>query len=89
VCASVCIMLACQKSKPFINLHLCPNYSAGVGDCARDVSTGPNVVPGDTVEALLGDNTSPCIPALVPAAVVPPFELAIGSGDSVRSIAIS
>jgi hypothetical protein len=82
-------MLACQKSKPFINLHLCPNYSAGVGDCSRGVSTGANAVPGDTVEALLRDGTSPSIPALAPAAVVPPFEPAIGSGDSVRSIAIS
>jgi hypothetical protein len=82
-------MLACQKSKPFIDLHPCPNYSASVGDCARDVSTGANTVPGDTVEALLGERTSSSVPTLVPVAVVPPFELASGSGDSVRSIAIS
>ena len=84
-------MLASQKSKPFINinLHLCPNYSAGVGDCARGVSTGANAVPGDTVEALFTDDTSPSIPALGAAAVVPPFEPGIGSGDSVRSILIS
>jgi len=84
-------MLACQKSKPFIdiNLHLCSNYSAGVGDCTRGASTGANAVPDDTVEALLGDSTSPSTPALAPAALVPPFEPAIGSGDRVRSIAIS
>ena len=82
-------MLACQKSKPLINLHLCPNYSAGVGDCARGVSTGANAVPSDIVEALLGEFTSPSIPTLAPAAVVPPFEPGIGSGDSVRSIATS
>jgi len=82
-------MLACQKSKPFISLHLCPNHSAGVGDCARGVSTGANAVPDDTVEALLSDGTSPSISARKPAAVVPPFEPGIGSGDSVRSIAIS
>jgi hypothetical protein len=82
-------MLACQKSKPFINLHLCPNYSAGVGDCGRGVSTGANAVPSDIVEALLNEVTSPSIPALAPAAAVPPFEPGSGSGDSVRSIATS
>lgn len=82
-------MLACQKSKPFVNRHLCPDYSAGVGDCARGVSTGANAVPDDTVEASLSDGTSPSIPALAPAAVVPPFEIGIGSGDSVRNIARS
>lgn len=83
------IMLACQKSKSFINLHLCPDYSAGVADCARGMSTGTNDVPGDTVEVLLSDGTSPSRLAFAPAAVVPPFEPTIGSGDSVRSIAIS
>ena len=90
VCVGVYVScLPAGNPKPFINHHLCLNYSAGVGDCARGVSTGANVVLGDTVEASLSDSTSPSIPALAPAAVVPPFELAIGSGDSVRSIAIS
>jgi hypothetical protein len=80
---------ACLPEIQTINLHLCLNYSAGVSDCARGVSTWANAVPGDTVEALLNDGTSPSIPALALAAVVPPFEPAIGSGDSVRSIAIS
>jgi hypothetical protein len=66
-----------------------PIYSRGVGDCARGVTTRANVVPGGAVEASPSDSTSPSIPALALAAVVPPFELVIGSGDSVRSIAIS
>jgi hypothetical protein len=69
-----------------------PSYSAGVGDCAaRGGSTGASAVLGDRVVASPNDDdTSPSRPALASAApavaaAVPP---AIGSGDSVRSIAI-
>jgi hypothetical protein len=79
-----------SSSNPYIH----PPHSAGVGDCAaRGASTGANTVLGDKVGVSLNDNdTSPSRPALAPAgaAAVPPIEPApiIGSGDSVRSIAI-
>ena len=69
-----------------------PSYSAGVGDCAaRGASTGASAFLGDRVGVSTNDDdTSPSGPALASAApavaaAVPPT---IGSGDSVRSIAI-
>ncbi|SRR5260221_14091492 len=85
VCECMCCLPA--KIQPPINLYIRPLYSEGVGDCARDESAGANTVPDDRVEAL--SDTSRSIPALAPATeVVPPFVKPIGSGDSVRSIAI-
>ena len=89
--ASVCIACLPKSNLPIKYVHLSPSYSAGVGDCAaRGASTGASVVLGDRVGASLNDDdTSPSRPALAPAApavaAVPPV---IGSGDSVRNIAI-
>lgn len=80
-----------SSSKQYIYLP----YSAGVGDCAaRGASTGASTVLGDSVGVSPNDDdASPSrpVPAPAPAAeAVPPIEPApiIGSGDSVRSIAI-
>jgi len=89
--ASVCIACLPKSNLPIKYVHHPPSYSAGVGDCAaRGASTGASAVLGDRVGASLNDDdTLPSRPALSPAApavaAVPP---AIGSGDSVRSIAI-
>lgn len=77
--------LSAEVQPPHQSAISAPLYS---GDCARDASTEASAVPDDRVGALPNDGASPSIVGLAPAAVVPPFELAIGSGDSVRSIAI-
>lgn len=97
--ASVCIACLQESNSPIKSAYSiclpCPSspHSAGVGDCAaRGASTGASADLGDKVGVLPNDDddTSPSIPALAPAkaAVVPPIEPAMGSGDSVRSIAI-
>jgi len=77
-----------------INKYHLPTYSARVGDCARTTSTGPSTVTGTGLGALPSDAISASPPSTPPGGFAPVgvvlervFELDMGSGDVVRSMA--